>query len=110
MLHRILILSQGNATVESGFSVNESLLVENLKETSLVNQRIVADAVKLCGGPVNVPVTKQMLYHAGHARSRYRAHLDESKKKCKRERNSCPERKRLPEIRTKTVGKKKKAS
>ncbi len=61
VFHRILILSQGNATIESGFSVNESLLVENLKETSLVNQRIVADSVKLCGRPVNVPVTKQML-------------------------------------------------
>ena len=42
----IFIQSHGNATVESGFSVNEDILIENLKEESLVAQRIVYDCNK----------------------------------------------------------------
>jgi len=40
----ILVLSHGNAAVESGFSVNGDMLVENLHEASLVAQRIVYDS------------------------------------------------------------------
>jgi hypothetical protein len=39
LIKMVLILSHGNATVESGFSVNKQLLVENLEEQSLVNLR-----------------------------------------------------------------------
>ena len=35
----VLILSHGNATVESGFSVNGHLLVENMNEYLIVAQR-----------------------------------------------------------------------
>lgn len=41
----VLIMSHGKATVESGFSINKAILVENLKEESLVKQRMVYDAV-----------------------------------------------------------------
>ena len=41
----ILVLSHGQATVESGFSVNKELEVENFKEHTLVAQRIVCDHV-----------------------------------------------------------------
>lgn len=51
-----LSLSHGNASVESGFSVNEDLLVENLQESSLINQRIVYDAIKFHDGPSNVKI------------------------------------------------------
>src|SRR5215469_9738013 len=37
----VFILSHGNATVESEFSVNKDTLVENLHEDSLVTQRTV---------------------------------------------------------------------
>lgn len=40
-----LVLSLGNASVESGFSINKSLLIENLHETTLINQRHVYDAI-----------------------------------------------------------------
>ena len=39
-----LILSHGSAAVESGFSINNDMLVENLLEESLVGQRIVYDS------------------------------------------------------------------
>ena len=32
----LLILSHGNAAVESGFSINKDMIVENLKEDSLI--------------------------------------------------------------------------
>ena len=40
------ILSHGNASVESGFSVSKHLLVENLLEESLVSQRVICDSIK----------------------------------------------------------------
>jgi len=46
----VLILAHGNATVESGFSVNKDMLVENLHEKSLVAQRTVYEAVQSAGG------------------------------------------------------------
>uniref|UniRef100_A0A915JXD8 Uncharacterized protein n=1 Tax=Romanomermis culicivorax TaxID=13658 RepID=A0A915JXD8_ROMCU len=45
VVKQLLILSHGNATVESGFIVNEDLLVENLQEKSIIAQRLVYDFV-----------------------------------------------------------------
>ena len=45
----VLILSHGNAAVESGFSVNKELLVENMEEDTIVAQRIVFDAIRVSG-------------------------------------------------------------
>ncbi|KAJ8880378.1 hypothetical protein PR048_016847, partial [Dryococelus australis] len=56
-----LIFSHGNATVEIGFSVNKSLLVENLHEESLVAQRKVYDDIKYYETIHNVPITQKML-------------------------------------------------
>ena len=39
----LLILSHGEAQVERGFSVNSKLLVENLRNISLISQHIVND-------------------------------------------------------------------
>jgi len=45
----VLILSHGNAAVESGFSVNKELLVENMEEETIVTQRVVFDAIRVAG-------------------------------------------------------------
>ena len=50
----ILILSHEQAAVERGFSVNKELEVENLKEHTLVAQRIVCDHVNSVGGVLKV--------------------------------------------------------
>ena len=39
----------GNATVESGFSVNGDLLVETMNEVSIVAQRVVYDELRAKG-------------------------------------------------------------
>jgi len=41
VIRLVLILSHGNAAVESGFSINSDCLTENLQEDSLVAERSV---------------------------------------------------------------------
>lgn len=60
----ILILSYGNAGVESGFSVNADMPVENLQEESLVAQRTVYDSVQAAGSLTLVDIDKSMLQFA----------------------------------------------
>jgi len=57
----VLTLSHGNTSVESGFSVNRDMLVENLHEDSLVAQRIVYDSVHDAGVITSVNIDKSML-------------------------------------------------
>lgn len=75
-----LIISHGNASVERGFSVNKTILVENLKEQSLVNQRIVYDGIKSLGGVENIQIDKRMMLAVRGARQRYRRDLEDKKK------------------------------
>ena len=46
----LLVLSHGQASVERGFSVNKEIEIENLKEQSLVAQRLICDHVKAVDG------------------------------------------------------------
>ena len=72
----LLVLSHGQASVERGFSVNKKLEVENLKEQSLVGQRVICDYVSQCGGVTEVPITKELIKSVASARSRYQSHLE----------------------------------
>jgi len=47
VVRMVLTLSHGQASVESGFSINKELLTENMEEETIVAQRIVFDAVRL---------------------------------------------------------------
>jgi len=85
----ILILSHGNATVESGFSVNGSILVENLHEQSVVAQRLAYDSVTAAGGITSVNIDKSMMNYVRSSRGRY---MDELKRK--RDEQSAEDRKR----------------
>ena len=42
----LLVLSHGQTNMEHGFSINKSLLIENLLEGSFISQRIIIDYVK----------------------------------------------------------------
>jgi hypothetical protein len=72
----VLILSHGQASVESGFSINADMLVENMHEESLVAQRQVYDAVKAQGGLLKVKIDKRMQQAARGAHSRYKAAME----------------------------------
>ena len=56
-------------------------MVENLKEESVVSQRVVYDGISADGGLLNVPITKPMLSYAQAARQKYMTYLDEQRAK-----------------------------
>ena len=41
----VFVLTHGQSNVERGYSVNKEMLVENLEKESLINQRLVYDAI-----------------------------------------------------------------
>ena len=57
----VLILLHGNAQVESGFSINKVIVVENLHESSIVAQHQVYNGIVHAGGVRNVEITKSMV-------------------------------------------------
>lgn len=59
-----------------------------MSEETVVIQRLICDQVKVCGGVTHVPLTKELISYCGSARSRYRVHLEEEKKKRETEENS----------------------
>lgn len=94
----MLILSHGNATVESGFSVNGSILVENLQEHSVVAQRVVYDSIQAAGGIMNVTIDKSMMQYVRSARSAYMEELKKKREKDSEMNRKLEERKRAAEI------------
>ena len=76
----VMILSHGNARVESGFSVNEEMLVENVSEGSLVARRMVFDGVMNEGGISNVDIDRKMLKFVNNVYSEYVKQLEKQKR------------------------------
>ena len=74
-----MILSHGNAHVESGFSANEEILVENMSEGSLVAQIMVFNGIMNEGGISNVDVNKKMLKFVNNTHSEYVKQLEKQK-------------------------------
>ena len=64
----LLVLSHGQASVESGFSVNKEIKIENLKEQSLEAQRLVCDRVKAVDGLLNIDISKPLLVNSRRRR------------------------------------------
>jgi len=91
----ILILSHGNAAVESGFSINNDMLVENLLEDSLVGHRIVYDSIQKAGGVLSVNIDKQMLQFARAARSRWEEASWNNKAVREREKSAVAEKRKI---------------
>jgi len=71
----LLVLSHGQASVESGFSVNEATLQTNMRERSLVAQRSVFDFVKKAGGAKNCELNDDLLKSIRTANDRWKAEL-----------------------------------
>ena len=67
----VIILSHGNACVESGFSTNEEMLVENMSEGSLIARRMVFSGVMNGGDISNVDVNRKMLKLVNNLHSKY---------------------------------------
>ncbi|GBM95531.1 hypothetical protein AVEN_193624-1, partial [Araneus ventricosus] len=89
------IFSHGNASVERGFSVNKTMLVENLKKQSLINQRRAYDRIKSLGGVENVSITKKMLLAVRGAKHRYREDLVRKKEYLDKKASKTQEKRKL---------------
>ena len=83
VIRLILVLSHGQASVERGFSINIQVEVENLKEQSLVAQRLLCDHVKTVGGVSNVTINNKLLVSSAMARQKYELYLQEEREKKK---------------------------
>uniref|UniRef100_A0A915IFF2 HAT C-terminal dimerisation domain-containing protein n=1 Tax=Romanomermis culicivorax TaxID=13658 RepID=A0A915IFF2_ROMCU len=77
----LLILSHSNATVESGFSINEDLLVENLHQRLIINQQLVYDYIKSEGGLLKLVVSEKMIKSVSGSRTRYQQYLEDERAK-----------------------------
>ena len=68
----LLILSQGQAQVERGFSANSQILVDNLHSASLIAQRVINDDMEVHElASYEVKITKKLIDHVKQCRSRY---------------------------------------
>ena len=81
VIQMVLILSHGNAQVESRFSINGDILPENLQDESVVAQRQVCDGIHNQGGVLNVDITKEMMRSVRVSHSRYTEALKEKRLK-----------------------------
>nr|CAD7434566.1 unnamed protein product [Timema monikensis] len=88
-----LVLSHGNATVEGGFSVNKSLLVENMHEKTVTAQRHIHDEIQEAGGIKNIHISKKMLDYMRGARRRYHEYLEMKKQERSEEDKKAEKRK-----------------
>ncbi|GBN16715.1 hypothetical protein AVEN_49358-1 [Araneus ventricosus] len=78
----VMMFFHGNSNVEPGFSVNKECVVENMKEETLIAQRLVYDAVMDHGKDVgSIDIRKSLIHSNKNARSR----LTEETKKRERE-------------------------
>lgn len=81
VLKMILTLSHGQAAVERGFSVNKSLLVENLSTLSLISQRIVHDHLASNNlSSENFEICGKLRKSVRSARSKYEQYLADQRK------------------------------
>ncbi|KAG8179991.1 hypothetical protein JTE90_007959 [Oedothorax gibbosus] len=79
----LLLLSHGQASVERGFSINKNLLIENLKNETVVAKRVIDDHLKFIGGLKEVVITNELVISAAGARQKYMAYLDHQKTQMK---------------------------
>jgi len=77
----IFTLCHGQATVEKGFSINNELTVENMKEQSLIASRFVYDTVKSNAVHFSeIRLNRRLKRNVRAARIRYRLHLEDQSK------------------------------
>ena len=81
VLKIILTLLCGQAFVKRGFSVNKSLLVENLSTQSLLSRRCVYDYMKSKNlTPENFIICGALRKSVRGSRTKYENHLEEQRK------------------------------
>ena len=80
VIRKVLLLSHGQAPVESGFSLNRQIEKDNMNERMLVALRPTDHFVPV-GGMLKVEISKELLSSASSARHKYHQYIDEEKRK-----------------------------
>ena len=89
----ILTLSHGQAAVERGFSINNSLSIVNISEKSLVCKKLLKDHLLSNQQEVHtVPITNQLIRSVATARQKCKKSLEQERK---RKRTTLPRKRRL---------------
>ena len=71
-----LTLNHGQASVERGFSVNSTVLEQNLNEKSITARRLVKDHILPDNlEPHNIEISNKMIISVKSTHQRYRSHL-----------------------------------
>ena len=89
VIQLILVLSHGQAAVEHGFSLNDKLLVENMKPESLIAQRCIKDFMLANNYSAHtVLITKKLMDNIKSSSQRYKAYLEEQRQSQKKTKQS----------------------
>ena len=73
----VLVLSQGQASVERSFSVNDDILLPNMKADTLCAIKTAYDAIKTLGIEVHkYKVPDDLVKYCSQARAKYAIHMD----------------------------------
>ena len=95
----ILTLSHGQAAVERGFSIKNSLSKVNISEQFLVCKKIVRDhLISNQLKPHTVPITNQLMRSVALAREKYNKRLENKKNDTEKENCSNEKKKIIEEI------------
>lgn len=77
LIQFVLVLSQGQAAAERSFSVNDDILLPNMKSETLCAIKTVYDAIKSLDIKVHeFKVPDEMLKYCSHARAKYSIYMD----------------------------------
>ena len=94
--------------VERGFLVNKHILKNNLKEESLISQRLIHQAIPKSGRKfLDIKINKQMIADVRMAWRRYQTHLEEERAVKTEEERQKEEKKRKKKQLTELLAKKK---
>lgn len=82
LLKIVMILSHGNANIERGFSVNSECLVENMKNETLIAQRLIYDSVlsETNGDVATIDVPKSLVHSYRNSRTKLSEEIERRKK------------------------------
>ena len=76
----VFVLTQGQASVERGFSINKSMLEDNITEAYIVSHRLVKDYLTSNHlEPKDVKISQDMLLSVKSARQKYMTFMADKK-------------------------------
>ena len=86
----IFTFSHGQGQIECGFSINKSLLVENMQEKSVCAQQLVSDFVKSSNKEVHeIEIENELILSCKAVHSKYKIDLEDAASSSTNDEKSC---------------------